>query len=108
MVDAIDLSFVQRLMDLLIQPPCGFQIRSEWLFNHDTPPASIFSELPGLCEQVDDLWENTRRRCHIIDTVPGTSLAFLQQLLQFLEICRIVVASLLIKKPGRKILPFLL
>jgi hypothetical protein len=53
------------------------------------------------------LRENTRRRCHVINTIFGTCLLLFQQCIQLLKIRLIIIASPQVKKPGCKILPFL-
>src|SRR5215472_18485664 len=40
-IDAVDLALLQYLANLRIQRFRGFQIRAEWLFDDDAPPAPV-------------------------------------------------------------------
>src|SRR5918993_3829386 len=89
MIDAVDLSFVQCLVNLFIQTMSGSKVGAEWLFDDHTPPAICLIELVGEPEQVNDIGENTRRGCHVIDAVARTIFPLFQNISQFLEICQV-------------------
>src|SRR6185503_13423457 len=105
MIDAIDLFFIQRFVDLFVQVTRRFQICAKRLFNHDTPPAIIFGELTCLGKLVNNVGEDPRWRCHVINAVSRTRLPVLQHTLKFFKIFRIVITTLTISKIRSEVIP---
>src|SRR6185295_4768003 len=98
----------QRLVHLLIQLDCRSQIRAERLFEHNAPPAAIFSELAGFAQVVDDGREQGRGESHVKEAVCLSVLETGKMFGQFFEIIQLGVLPADIMQVGSKDIPLLI